>query len=830
MMIYILVLFLFQGLLVQNADTSGYKNEFLHISEVLLKESPKRDLLPRGLQKKQAESFSIGETKPFFIRNLSKTNAWKTRTYELLYESPKSRIWIDVVDFSYVTERQTITTIRDSLATFLNSATMAHSINPQKGILELVSSIYGEIPDPDSDGKIDILLLNILEPLGVQGTIAGYFDPIDLADHPNSNRADIIYIDIYPLIYLSPLSSSVSVDLAAGTISHELQHLILQGYKGNEVEETFINEGLSELSEILCGFSPRLAEGFFSSPFRPFFSWNYSSALSDYSRASLWFHYLYEQMGYAWIKPYVQQSQVGITYHISTLKNKNFVFLDEWKLWTLSWLNREKEAAQSIYRDERRQNLGGINPKALKTGYHTFTNGDFQFRYQSTSSLKEMDLESNTRSEIQIYTELEDGNKTQNNLKAGANEKVTWSDAAYVEWVQFWESRSDTVANSSSIYLEESKAELIQHVGDGKLTSFSMFASRITLNGNTQKIGLVFPVQNMQRITGVGFSGLFETEFRGNNVETLAPRVYNLAIYPIKNGRIEQVPIYKWENRVSRREMGNAALEWIPFEEEFVPAAKNISEVFIELSSASAENELSVGMQAQGTSSGWITSGIWQSQVEQNTSIQSLSFYGFPLASEFLPLIALKHKADIPEFSVQIVASRDKQMIQLILDSPQLQRGLNKQFVIKKPDGSLFTPRFKNEYSLEIEPFELSEEGRYEAILEFSKGNFSYLKRQDWYFPKEKSFVLNSLYPNPFNPSTTIELSLLARATNIEIIVFDILGRRVRQQNYSGFEAGIHQVSVQLNGLASGLYFFKLELTDDTGRKEILNSKGLLIK
>jgi len=39
------------------------------------------------------------------------------------------------------------------------------------------------------------------------------------------------------------------------------------------------------------------------------------------------------------------------------------------------------------------------------------------------------------------------------------------------------------------------------------------------------------------------------------------PRDYTIRVFPVKNGIIQAEPIEQWENRVSRREFGNAAME-----------------------------------------------------------------------------------------------------------------------------------------------------------------------------------------------------------------------------------------------------------------------------
>ncbi len=72
------------------------------------------------------------------------------------------------------------------------------------------------------------------------------------------------------------------------------------------------------------------------------------------------------------------------------------------------------------------------------------------------------------------------------------------------------------------------------------------------------------------------------------------------------------------------------------------------------------------------------------------------------------------------------------------------------------------------------------------------------------------SFKLLNNYPNPFNPTTVVGYSIPERGW-VTLIVYDVLGRRVRTL-VSGFEnPGTHEVQFDGAGLASGVYFDRLE-------------------
>ncbi|MBN1300525.1 MAG: T9SS type A sorting domain-containing protein [Melioribacteraceae bacterium] len=86
-------------------------------------------------------------------------------------------------------------------------------------------------------------------------------------------------------------------------------------------------------------------------------------------------------------------------------------------------------------------------------------------------------------------------------------------------------------------------------------------------------------------------------------------------------------------------------------------------------------------------------------------------------------------------------------------------------------------------------------------------------------------------YPNPFNPSTTIEYivsnSLQSRFSNlglvaVELIVFDILGHKVETLVNSQHLPGIYRISWNAVGQSSGIYFCKLKAGDYTLIRKML--------
>lgn len=71
-----------------------------------------------------------------------------------------------------------------------------------------------------------------------------------------------------------------------------------------------------------------------------------------------------------------------------------------------------------------------------------------------------------------------------------------------------------------------------------------------------------------------------------------------------------------------------------------------------------------------------------------------------------------------------------------------------------------------------------------------------------------ETVTLSPAWPNPFNARTTLALTL-AQQGEVQVTLFDVLGRRVRELTNGRFAAGDHRVTVDASGLASGVYLVR---------------------
>jgi hypothetical protein len=83
-------------------------------------------------------------------------------------------------------------------------------------------------------------------------------------------------------------------------------------------------------------------------------------------------------------------------------------------------------------------------------------------------------------------------------------------------------------------------------------------------------------------------------------------------------------------------------------------------------------------------------------------------------------------------------------------------------------------------------------------------------------------YALYQNYPNPFNPVTTIRFDL-PEDGHVELVVYDILGRKVRTLLNEFKEAGSYKIRFDAGDLASGIYFYKLRVNSFSAvRKMVL--------
>ena len=88
-------------------------------------------------------------------------------------------------------------------------------------------------------------------------------------------------------------------------------------------------------------------------------------------------------------------------------------------------------------------------------------------------------------------------------------------------------------------------------------------------------------------------------------------------------------------------------------------------------------------------------------------------------------------------------------------------------------------------------------------------------------------YYLYQNYPNPFNPTTRITYSLIASA-NVRITVYDILGSQITELINKQQNAGNHELIFNNDNLSSGVYIYRLVVSNN-GKILFADSKQMIL-
>lgn len=82
-------------------------------------------------------------------------------------------------------------------------------------------------------------------------------------------------------------------------------------------------------------------------------------------------------------------------------------------------------------------------------------------------------------------------------------------------------------------------------------------------------------------------------------------------------------------------------------------------------------------------------------------------------------------------------------------------------------------------------------------------------------------FAFDQNYPNLFNPQTLIEFAL-PETREVELAVFDVMGRRVATLVNGVLAAGFHEVTWDAKNLPTGVYLYRITAGDFVQIKQMM--------
>ena len=241
-------------------------------------EPPDRDLAELAIRLRGAEPddfstetappMSEGDKQDFWITNLDDGTA-RPITATLQVVSDNAYWFVD----------DTVTVVLDDLG---KAADIYESqVRPS------VVSTFGDITNPGLDGDPRLLIIHTT----LDGA-AGYFgskDSFSTDVHPYSNGREIIYLDSRAIAH--------GIDTHLAIVTHELQHAV--HFDKDVGEESWVNEGLSEVATQLAGYRVQSPRAFMHRPDTQLNYWPDSprSTIPHYGASALFFTYLAQRAG-----------------------------------------------------------------------------------------------------------------------------------------------------------------------------------------------------------------------------------------------------------------------------------------------------------------------------------------------------------------------------------------------------------------------------------------------------------------------------------------------------------------------------------------------------
>jgi hypothetical protein len=823
------------------------------INTLNLLRSPQYKQAVREVKRKKAQSkatrlpfakmsqHKVGDIQKFYTRNILDQTKWNTLYAKLIYDTVSFAVWIDTTDCQALLDSTDVSAIVDSLGKYALHETPPHSVNPSKGILEIMTQYFGSPPNYDGDNKTEILLLDIKDRFSATGSyVAGFFDPNDLTENDYSNKRDLLYIDIYPTI---KYEEKLYIENAVSTFTHELQHLIHIHYENEAyLQFVFINEGLSEYAEILCGFKPRSAENYFQNSNRSFLSWNYENPLPDYSRASLWTHYLFEQIGSEHIKKLVQSPKIGLS-AIKELLHKSgssYSFQQIFHNWHLAnILNNTMENEAYGYRYPLRKNIKmhssfvyDLLPLTVDIPLPKMSVRFIEFPL--TKALAAQSIHKNISGDI--IMNYPNGIKKRLLDYPFNGDAILANDFEYGSILLLLKENSEfnsEISDSSQtkILLNGKKSAQIMELkyDDGFSDIFHNNASFLLLNGYEQKIALVFPVDLVQNIWLYSFSlkTIFLNEISDSHFSIYEPRDLSAHIAVFSDGK-PAAPLTEPKTFTFNRPLGNLKFETFSLLEDYQHISSlNDSFCIVIQNDKDDSNFVALGMDSSSLSHTYLFSEFdgqpeWRITDDIAIGADSLTKFNAMVRAN----IAVKPQL-APHFSYHFTHSFTQ--VQLNIELPfAIDTNFTTSAVVL-PNGNYATPS-RNFSSHSV---------RFAVDLQIGASYqfFTHIQSQDnrqiidtvltYQPPFTAHFTVGNNYPNPFNSETQIPFVNL-KGGKINYIIYNILGQKISSNETPYFEVGQHRLNLKMNNKAAGIYFVVMKM--DASPQNPIVKKVILLK
>ena len=255
------------------------------LRDLALRLRPGVDSIPES---ESAPEYAVGDRIPFWVANVDSNEHFQIEA-ELLYKNDVVYVWAERGHDL------------DSDAMAASADRFAQQIYPQ------VRAFFGSEPNPGIDGDPR---LHVLHARRLGRGIAGYFSGADAFSslaNPFSNQKEMFSISLDWLLHLR------DYELYETVLAHEFQHMV--HWHNDRNEETWVNEGLSELAQEVAGYPPDLgfAGVYARNPDTQLNTWNIDPNDNGrhYGGAYLFMAYFLQRFGEDLMRAVVSQPENG---------------------------------------------------------------------------------------------------------------------------------------------------------------------------------------------------------------------------------------------------------------------------------------------------------------------------------------------------------------------------------------------------------------------------------------------------------------------------------------------------------------------------------------
>ena len=118
-----------------------------------------------------------------------------------------------------------------------------------------------------------------------------------------------------------------------------------------------------------------------------------------------------------------------------------------------------------------------------------------------------------------------------------------------------------------------------------------------------------------------------------------------------------------------------------------------------------------------------------------------------------------------------------------------------------------------SKYQMWYTGFGISSGGSFESGIGYAVDSATITSVRELKSDIPTAFALEQNFPNPFNPTTSIEFSL-SRSGNVSLIIYNISGEEVKRLIDGQMPAGNHSADWDASKISSGIYFYRLQVGD----------------